>query len=86
VRAVEKDHLLAFEFDRDRGNCAHRPRADAFGTKFIDLARIGEDAEVELGSFFGVVLEPEEWRKFVHGWDCSSEETLSGRRDCYGSA
>jgi hypothetical protein len=27
---------------------------------------VREDAQVKLGGFFGVVIEPEEWRKFVH--------------------
>src|ERR1700760_2754054 len=72
--AVEKDHLLTFELDRDRGNLAHGPGTDAFGTQLIELARVRKDAQVKLGGFFGVVIEPEEWRKFVHSWHGSSQE------------
>ena len=32
-----------------------------------------------LGGFFGVVIEPEEWRKFVHGWRGTSHEVASDK-------
>jgi len=66
--AVEKDDLLALKLDRDCGNLARGPGTDTFGTQFIEFARVREDTQVELGSFFGVVVEPEERRNFVHGW------------------
>jgi hypothetical protein len=72
--AVEKDHLLALKLDRDSGNLAHRPRTDAFGTHLTEPARVREDAQVKLGGFFGVVIEPEEWRNFVHSWHGTSRE------------
>src|SRR5579862_2039450 len=74
--AVEKDHLLALELDRDCGNLAHGPGTYSFGTQLIDLARGGEDVQVKLGGFFGVVIEPEEWRKFVHGGMVSAARSL----------
>ena len=40
----------------------------------MELARVREDAQVKLGGFFGVVIEPEEWSKFVHGWHSTSHE------------
>jgi hypothetical protein len=61
--AVEKDHLLTFKLDRDRGNPADGPGTNAFGSQLIELARVRKDAQVKLGGFFGVVIEPEEWRK-----------------------
>ena len=67
--AVEENHLLAFELDGDRGDLADGPGTDSFGAQLVELARVGENAEVEFGGFFGVVVEPEEWREFVHGWD-----------------
>src|SRR5437588_7914808 len=78
--AVEKDHLLTFKLNRDSGNLAHRPGTDTFGTQLIELARVREDAQVEFGGFFGVVVEPEEWRKFVHGWHGTSQEVSSDKR------
>jgi hypothetical protein len=77
--AVEKDHLLAFKLDRDSGNLAHGPRTDAFGTQLIEPARVREDSQVKLGGFFGVVIEPEEWRKFVHAWHGTSQEVTSDK-------
>jgi hypothetical protein len=43
--AVEKDHLLAFEFDGDGGYFAHGPGADSLGAHLIELARVREDAQ-----------------------------------------
>ena len=75
--AVEKDHVLALKLDRDSGNLAHGPGSDTFGTQLIEPARVREDAEVELGGFFSVVIEPEEWHKFIHGWHGISQEVTS---------
>jgi len=83
--AVEKDHLLAPELDRDRGNLACGPGADAFGTQLIELARVREDAQVELGGFFGVVVEPEERRKFIHALHGTSQESLLTGLSLYGN-
>ena len=77
--AVEKDHFLALKLDRDRGNLAHGPGTDAFGTQLIELACVREDAQVKLGGFFGVVIEPEEWRKFVHGWHGTRRNVTSDK-------
>src|SRR5580658_3547320 len=71
--AVEEDHLLALKLDRDGGNLTHGPGTDTFGTQLIELARVREGAQVKLSGFFGVVIEPEEWRKFVHGWHSSRQ-------------
>ena len=71
---VEEYHLLTFELDGDGGNLARRPRTDALGTQFVNLSRMREDAEVKLRGFFRVVIEPEEWRNFVHGWHGSKKE------------
>lgn len=38
-----------------------------------------EPPQVKLGGFFGVVMEPEEWRKLVHGWHGTSHEVTSGK-------
>jgi hypothetical protein len=40
---------------------------------------VREDTQVKLGGFFGVVIEPEEWRKFVHGWHGTSQEVTSDK-------
>ncbi len=64
---VEKDHLLALKLDGDGGDRAHGPWTYSFGAHLIELARVGEDAQVKFGGFFGVVIEPEERREFVHG-------------------
>jgi hypothetical protein len=77
--AVEKDHLLALKLDGDSGNPADGPQTDAFRTQLIEPARLREDAQVKLGGFFGVVIEPEEWRKFVHGWHGTSQEVPSDK-------
>lgn len=69
--AVHQDHLLPFEFDGDDSDLTYGPWAYAFGAHFIYFARVGKDAEIKIGGFFGVVVEPEEWGKFVHGWDGS---------------
>jgi hypothetical protein len=81
--AVEKDHLLALKLDRDSGNLAHGPGTNAFGTQLIEPARVREDAQVKLGDFFSVVIEPEEWRKFVHGWHRSRQEVTSDKPTFY---
>ena len=44
--AIEKDHLLTFELDRDRSNLAYGPLTDPFGTQFIEPARVREDAHI----------------------------------------
>jgi hypothetical protein len=75
--AVEKNHLLTFKLDRNCGNLTHGPWTDAFGTQLIEPARVREDAQVKLGGFFGVVIEPEEWRKFIHSWHGTSQEVTS---------
>jgi hypothetical protein len=77
--AVEENHLLALKLDRDRGNLAHGPRTDAFGTQLIELARVREHTQVKLSGFFGVVIEPEEWRNFVHGWNGSKQEVTDDK-------
>jgi hypothetical protein len=41
---------------------------------------VREEAEVKLGGFFGVVIEPEEWRNFVHGWHSTSREVSSDKK------
>ena len=38
-----------------------------------------EDAQVKLGGFFSVVIEPEEWRKFVHGWHRTRQDVTSDK-------
>ena len=38
-----------------------------------------EDAQVKFGGLFGVVIEPEERRKFIHGWHGSSREVTSAK-------
>jgi hypothetical protein len=43
---------------------------------------VREDAQVKLSGFFGVVVEPEEWRKFVHSWHGTSQEVNSGEPTC----
>jgi hypothetical protein len=48
--------------DRDSGNFACGSGPDAFGTHLVELARVREYAQIERGGF-GVVVEPEEWRK-----------------------
>jgi hypothetical protein len=40
---------------------------------------VREDTQEKLRGFFGVVLEPEEWRKFVHGWHRTSPEVTSDK-------
>jgi hypothetical protein len=40
-----------------------------------------EDTEVKLGSFFAVVIEPDEWRKLVHGWRGTSQNFGNDRPD-----
>ena len=66
--AVEKDHLLALQLDRDRGNLACGPGTDAFGTQLVELTRVRENAQIKFGGFFGVVIEPKEWRNFAQLW------------------
>jgi hypothetical protein len=39
-----------------------------------------EDAQVKLSGFFRVVIELEEWRKFVHGWHGSNRRSLTTSR------
>src|SRR5580692_11734099 len=75
--AIEKDHLLALKLDRDSSNLAHAPGTNAFGSQLIEPASVREDAQVKLGGFFGVVVEPEEWRKFIHGRHDTSLEVTS---------
>src|SRR5882757_729920 len=77
--AVEKDHLLAFKLDRDSGNLADGPGTDAFGTQLVELVRVREDTQVKLSGCFGVVIEPEEWRKFVHGCHGTSQAVTSDK-------
>jgi hypothetical protein len=79
--AVEKDHLLTFELDRDRGDLTHGPWTDTLRTQLVDPARVRKDAEIEFGGFFGIVIEPEEGRKFVHGWHGSSQNPPIGNPD-----
>ncbi|HMH14731.1 MAG TPA: hypothetical protein VK578_16655, partial [Edaphobacter sp.] len=57
----------------------HGPRTDTFGTQLIEPACIRKDAQVKLSGFFGVVIEPEEWRKFVHGWHGSRLEVTDDK-------
>jgi hypothetical protein len=40
---------------------------------------VWENAQVKLGGFFGVVIEPEEWRNFVHGWHGTNREVTSDK-------
>jgi hypothetical protein len=40
---------------------------------------VREDTQVKLSGFFGVVIEPEEWRKFVHGCHGTSRAVASGK-------
>jgi hypothetical protein len=40
---------------------------------------VREDTEIKLGCFFGVVVEPEEWSEFVHGWHDISHEVCSSK-------
>jgi hypothetical protein len=68
--AVEKDHLLAFQLDGDDGGPALRPGADAFGAHFIEFARVREDAQVKVGGFASVVVEPEEWERAYSSPTC----------------
>jgi hypothetical protein len=77
--AVKKDHLLTLKLNRDNGNLAHGPGTDALGTHLIELACLREDAEVKLGGFFGIVIEPEKGRKFVHGWHGTSPDVTSDK-------
>jgi hypothetical protein len=41
---------------------------------------VREDAQVKLGGFFSVLIEPEEWRKFVHGWHPTRQKVISDKR------
>ena len=77
--AVEKDYLLTFKLDRDRSNLAYGPGSDTFGTQLIELALVREDAQVKLGGFFRIVIEPEEWRNFVHSCHATSQEVTFGK-------
>ena len=78
---VEKDHLLALELDRNRGDLSHGPlETNAFRSQLIELTCAWKDAEVKLGGFASVVIEPEEWRKFVHGWHRSNRRSLPTSR------
>ena len=43
------------------------------------LACVREDTQVKLGGFFGVVIEPEKWRNFVHGWHATRQEVTSDK-------
>jgi hypothetical protein len=43
---------------------------------------VREDAQVELGGFSGVVIEPEEWRNFIHGLHGTSEAVTFGKPTC----
>jgi hypothetical protein len=60
---------VSLKLDGDGGDLACRPWADALRTQLIELARVGEDAQVEFGGLFGVVIEPEEGCEFAHGWE-----------------
>jgi hypothetical protein len=47
--------------------------------KLIEPACVRKDAQIKLSGFFGVVIEPEEWRKFVHGWRGSRQEVTDDK-------
>jgi hypothetical protein len=40
---------------------------------------VREDAQVKLGGFFSVVIEPEERRKFVHRWHGTRRDVSSDK-------
>ncbi len=81
--AVEKDHLLALKLYRDRSNLARGPRTDTFGAELINLARMRKDVQVKLSGFSRVVIEPEERRNFVHGWEDTSPKVTSDKPTFY---
>ena len=44
--------------------------------------QLREDTQVKLGDFFGVVIEPEEWRNFIHGRHGISQQPTPDKQPC----
>jgi hypothetical protein len=40
---------------------------------------VRKDTQVKLSGFFGVFIEPEEWRKLVHGWHGNRKEVTDNK-------
>src|SRR5262249_15522334 len=65
--SVKGEKLLSLDLESRNHDRALRSRTGIAITRDPDRLRILEDGDIEIHRFFGIVVEPQERRDFLHG-------------------